>query len=68
MRKKIAAIALGAGLAAAVLPLNAASASCWYIGEEFGCVGPPCLAEVYWTADAKLGDALPDQDGWACLE
>lgn len=68
MRKKIAAALLGAGLAVVVLPATPASASCWYIAEEFDCVSPPCVADVYANLDAKLGDALPDRDGWACLE
>lgn len=67
MRKKIAALVLGAGVAAAMLPLSPASANCWYI-EDFGCVSPPCLADVYWNLDREAGGALPDQDGWGCLE
>ena len=68
MRTRLAAALAGVGIAVSLLPLNAASAQCWYLGEEFGCVSPPCLAAVYAQADAELGDALPNQDGWACLE
>lgn len=67
MRKTLVA-ALLTGAAVTMLPATPAAANCYDLGEDFGCVGQPCLAEVYWQADAALGDALPDQPGWACLE
>lgn len=66
MRKKIAAVLLGAGLAFPMLPMNAAQASCWYISPDLPCWQPPCLADVYNKADAKLGDKLPDE-AFACM-
>jgi len=70
MRKTVAALVLGAGLAVAALPAAPASAYCIYLTEDpyAQCVDPPCLADLYAKADARTGGALPDRDGWACLE
>ena len=66
MRTKIATALVGVGIAVSLLPVNAASASCWYITEDLDCVQPPCLADYYDKADAKLGDKLPD-DPFVCM-
>ena len=66
MRTKIATALVGVGIAVSLLPVNAASASCWYISEDLDCVAPPCVADYYNKADAKLGGVLPD-DFMACM-
>ena len=60
MRTKLALLGLGVGLAASVLPIAPASASC-DIYFEGRCYSLSCLLLApYAIADQTLGDKLPD--------
>lgn len=56
MRAKLALAGLGIGIAAALLPVAPASASCVYISEDLPCYNPCMTAAAYYNkVAAKLG-------------
>lgn len=60
MRRTIATALAGVGIAVSLLPVNTASASCWYVAEGLPCVQPPCFAYELNKLDEKLGDHLTE--------